>query len=173
MRVCSVAVIGGSYSPWEERSNSLFEGASIQRGGKRHSAIQRADLQRPSPAIRRTVACTATRRYTQACLAGASRVFRRSALLRAARSTRSSAGNFGFVMVISRWHEIIRRRQRATARQIFEYASLATIPLRSPDPRGFLCNGLASQLFTLAADGCRAQLSILDRFVSFARQPAR
>lgn len=65
-RVFSGAVIGGSIVfPEQQHGNSRLERArfGVER---RHGRVQRADLQWPSPAIMWTVACTATRRYTQA-----------------------------------------------------------------------------------------------------------
>lgn len=129
--VCNKAVIEGSYSN-QQRSNSRFESSIQQRErentetrigqGKRQridrdeserkserktdGPIQRANLQRPSPAIRRTVA---TQQHTSAHARShaAGPVLRRYIVL--LRVARYGSGNFGFVMVISRSHEIIRQ----------------------------------------------------------------
>lgn len=130
--VCNKAVIEGSYSN-QQRSNSRFgkaryskEKERIRRQGqdrgkrqridrdeserkserKTDGPIQRANLQRPSPAIRRTVA---TQQHTSAHARShaAGPVLRRYIVL--LRVARYGSGNFGFVMVISRLHEIIRQ----------------------------------------------------------------
>lgn len=130
--VCNKAVIEGSYSN-QQRSNSRFGKARyskkrerIRRQGqdrgkdrridrdeserkserKTDGPIQRANLQRPSPAIRRTVA---TQQHTSAHARShaAGPVLRRYIVL--LRVARYGSGNFGFVMVISRSHEIIRQ----------------------------------------------------------------
>lgn len=128
--VCNKAVIEGSYSN-QQRSNSRFESSIQQRERentetrigrkdrrinrdeserkserKTDGPIQRANLQRPSPAIRRTVA---TQQHTSAHARShaAGPVLRRYIVL--LRVARYGSGNFGFVMVISRSHEIIRQ----------------------------------------------------------------